>query len=44
MSMVDTIKLASAISAANAMRMETGFFIKNDMQDLLPKINVIKLN
>lgn len=43
LSMVDTIKLASAISAANAMRMETGFFIPKDMQELLPKIKVDKI-
>jgi 1-phosphofructokinase len=40
MNMVDTIKLASAISAANAMRMETGFFTMKDMQQLLPCIKV----
>ncbi len=43
MSMEETIKLASAISAANAMRMETGFFIKKDMQELLPQIKVEKV-
>lgn len=39
--MIDTIKLASAISAANALRIETGFFIKKDMEELLTKIEVI---
>jgi tagatose 6-phosphate kinase len=43
MSMPDTIKHASAISAANAMRMETGFFVKSDMQKLLPLVSVEKL-
>lgn len=43
MSMEENIKFASAVSAANALCMETGFFIKKDMEDLLPKINVIKI-
>ncbi len=43
MTMTDTIKLASAISAANAMRMETGFFLMKDMEMLLPQMKVIKL-
>ncbi len=43
MSMEESIKLASAISAANAMRMETGFFVKQDMQELLPQITVQKI-
>lgn len=43
MSMPDTIKLASAISAANALRLETGFFIHADMQELLPQIRVEKI-
>jgi tagatose 6-phosphate kinase len=42
--MAETIKLASAISAANAMRMETGFFMPKDMEALLPQIKVEKLN
>ncbi len=40
MNMVDTIQLASAISAANAIRMETGFFTMEDMKQLLPRIKV----
>ncbi|WFR58582.1 1-phosphofructokinase [Anaerocolumna sp. AGMB13025] len=44
LSMTETIKLASAISAANAMRMETGFFMIKDMEELLPQIKVEKLN
>ncbi|MFU0828559.1 MAG: Tagatose-6-phosphate kinase [Lachnoclostridium sp.] len=43
MSMAETIIFASAVSAANAMRMETGFFLKEDMEELLPKIKVEKL-
>ncbi|MGB8451053.1 MAG: 1-phosphofructokinase [Anaerocolumna sp.] len=43
MPMIETIKLASAISAANAMRMETGFFMAKDMEELLPQIKLKKL-
>jgi tagatose 6-phosphate kinase len=43
MSMVDTIKLAGAISSANAMRIETGYYKPEDMQRLLPLIQVEKL-
>lgn len=39
----ETIRLASAVSAANAMRMETGFFIMEDMEALLPRIQIRKL-
>jgi tagatose 6-phosphate kinase len=42
-SMEDTIRLASAVSAANAMRMETGFFVKEDMEALLPQIQIRKI-
>jgi len=41
--MVKTIKFASAISAASALREETGFFVKEDMESLLAKIKIIKL-
>ncbi len=44
MNIEDTIKLASAISAANAMRMETGFFLESDMQELMPQIKIEKIN
>ena len=43
MTMEETIRLASAISVANAMRLETGFFIYSDMVDLLPQIKVEKI-
>lgn len=43
LSMVETIRLASAISAANAMRLETGFFVMEDMEALLPKIQIKKI-
>lgn len=39
----DTIKLATAISAANAMRVETGYFRPEDMQELLPRVKVERL-
>lgn len=41
--LVDTIKLASAISTSSALREETGFFVKEDMEEILPKVKVIKL-
>lgn len=39
----EIIRLASAISAANAMRKETGFFLAEDMERLLPLIEVSKI-
>lgn len=39
----ETIRLASAISAANALRMETGYFLKEDLEDLLPQISISKI-
>ena len=43
MRLTDTIKLATAISAANAMCIETGYFKPEDVQKLLPRVNVEKL-
>lgn len=43
LSMEDTIRLASAVSAANALRQETGFFVKEDMEALLPRIQIKKI-
>lgn len=40
----ETLRLASSISAAAALREETGFFIKEDMERILPKIKITKLN
>ena len=34
------MKLASAISAAAALREETGFFVMEDMKRILPKVEV----
>ena len=39
----DTIKLATAMSAASALREETGYFIKEDMEKILKEVEVIKL-
>ncbi|MBO5197840.1 MAG: 1-phosphofructokinase [Lachnospiraceae bacterium] len=43
LSMEETLRLASAISAANAMREETGFFVKEDMEALYPQIMITRL-
>ena len=37
------LRLASAVSAANAMRMETGFIVREDMEALLPQIMIQKI-
>lgn len=42
-SIEESIRLASAVSAANAMRLETGFFVKEDMEALLPQIQIKKI-
>lgn len=39
----ETLRLASAISAAAAMREETGFFVIEDMEKLLPQIEITRL-
>ena len=43
LSLKETLRRASAISAAAAMREETGFFVMEDMEKLLPKIEIKKL-
>lgn len=43
LSLPETLKLASAISAAAAMREETGFFAIEDMEKLFPQIEITKL-
>ncbi|HEX2976376.1 MAG TPA: 1-phosphofructokinase, partial [Bacteroidales bacterium] len=40
MPMPEIIRFASAVSAASAMRMETGFYLPKDMQEILPEIKV----
>ena len=39
----ETLRLASAISAAAAMREETGYFVMEDMEKLLPQIEITRL-
>lgn len=39
----EILRLASAVSAANAMRMETGFIVKEDMEAILPKVQITKI-
>ena len=43
LSVQETLKLASAISASAALREETGFFVKEDMERILPQIEIKKL-
>lgn len=43
LSMEETLKLASAISAAAALREETGFFVKEDMKQIYDKVIIEKL-
>ena len=43
LSLEETLRRASAISAAAAMREETGFFVMEDMEKLLPQIKIEKL-
>lgn len=40
----ETLRKASAISAAAAMREETGFYVKEDMEKIYPQIRIIKLS
>lgn len=42
-SIEDTLRKASAISAAAAMREETGFYTKEDMEKLYPQIRITKI-
>ena len=43
LSVENTIKKASAMSAAAALREETGFFVREDMERILPQIEIEKL-
>ena len=43
LSIQETIRLASAVSAANAMRLETGFVVMEDVNRLLPQIEIRKI-
>lgn len=40
MPLEEILKFASAISVANAMQLETGFFVKEEMEKILPLIRV----
>ena len=41
--MEETIRLASAVSAANALRQETGFVLMEDVERLLPQIDIRRI-
>ncbi|MEI6579518.1 MAG: 1-phosphofructokinase [Eubacteriales bacterium] len=41
--MIDTIKLAMAVSTANALSREIGYFNQSDLDDLLTKVTATKL-
>ncbi|MDD3218041.1 MAG: 1-phosphofructokinase [Lachnospiraceae bacterium] len=43
LSIEETLRKASAISAAAALREETGFFVPEDMERILPQIEIKKL-
>lgn len=43
LSIEETLRKASAISAAAALREETGFFVKEDMEQLLSQIQIMKI-
>ncbi len=43
LSMEETLRAASAISVAAALREETGFFVKEDMERILPQVQIKKL-
>lgn len=42
--MEEILRKASAISAAAAMREETGYYVKEDMEKIYPQIRIIKLS
>jgi len=43
LSVADTLKKASAISAAAALREETGFFVVEDMEKIFPRVEIKKI-
>ena len=43
LSVADTLRKASAISAAAALREETGFFVVEDMERIFPQVEIIKI-
>ena len=44
LSVKETLQKASAISAAAALREETGFFVKEDMERIYPQVQIEKLD
>nr|WP_294495479.1 1-phosphofructokinase [uncultured Mediterraneibacter sp.] len=43
LSVRETLRVASAISAAAALREETGFFVREDMDRILPQVKITEL-
>jgi len=43
LSVEETLKKASATSAAAALREETGFFVKEDMERIFKEVKITKL-
>lgn len=43
LSMEGVLRKASAISAAAALREETGFYVKEDMERIFPEIRIVKM-
>lgn len=43
LSIAETLKKASAISAAAALREETGFFVMEDMENIFPRVEIKKI-
>ena len=41
--MEGVLRKASAISAAAALREETGFYVKEDMERIFPEIRIVKM-
>lgn len=44
LSMEEILRKASAMSAAAALREETGFYVKEDVKQILPNVRIIKLS
>lgn len=44
LSIEETLRKASAISAAAALREETGFFVKEDMERIYPQVEITRFN
>ena len=44
LSVEETLRKASAISAAAALREETGFFVREDMEQIFPLIKIEKIS